>query len=48
MIPPAIAPTFGSELFFVGAEEIVGGAAVEVTQTVFWHSLQVGGTREQI
>lgn len=48
MIPPTIPPTLGPELDDLGTVEIVDGAAAEVTQTVFWHSLQVGGTREQI
>ena len=47
--PPAIAPTSGPELDdFEELELIVDGAAEDATQTVFWHSLHVGGTREQI
>lgn len=46
--PPAIAPTFGPELVDVVDELTVEGAAVDATQTVFWHSSQVGGTSEQI
>lgn len=46
--PPATAPTFGPELVDFDVVLTVEGAADEDTQTVFWHSLQVGGTSEQI
>ena len=46
--PPATAPTFGPELPDLDEVLVDEGAAVDATQIVFWHSSQVGGTREQI
>jgi hypothetical protein len=46
--PPAIAPTLGPELTDLVELLTVDGAAEAAIQIVFWHSSQVGGTREQI
>ncbi len=46
--PPAIAPTLGPEPADFVDDLMVEGAAEAATQTVFWHSWQVGGTKAQI